>query len=301
MSPVVAHGLAHISLEDPEHMRTLAEQAAEDLADASAEEVIRWAVDTFGDRICVTSSMTDAVIIHLASAVHPGIDVVFLDTGYHFAETIGTRDAVEAVYPIRLVNVTPSRTVAEQDAELGPRLFGRNPDLCCYLRKVEPLERALTNYDAWITGVRRDETNNRRQSRVVEWDDRREMVKVNPIVSWTQKQVDDFITTNGVLVNPLVYDGYPSIGCATCTARVERGRGPAQRPVGGNRQDGVRHPCLNRPKNPKKSSLPSRTAARTRVPRPPSRNWRWWPGSGRPGWTCAPPSWATPRRRCRRS
>jgi phosphoadenosine phosphosulfate reductase len=226
VSPVVAPGLAHISLEDPEHMRTLAEQAAEDLADAPAEEVIRWAVDTFGDRICVTSSMTDAVIIHLASAVHPGIDVVFLDTGYHFAETIGTRDAVEAVYPIHLVNVTPSRTVAEQDAELGPRLFGRNPDLCCYLRKVEPLERALTNYDAWITGVRRDETNNRRQSQVVEWDDRREMVKVNPIVSWTQKQVDDFITTNGVLVNPLVYDGYPSIGCATCTLRVEPGADP---------------------------------------------------------------------------
>src|SRR5712691_9302211 len=211
VSPVVTRGLAQISLEDPEHMRTLAEQAAEDLADAPAEEVIRWAVDTFGDRICVTSSMTDAVI---------------LDTGYHFAETIGTRDAVEVVYPIHLINVTPSRTVAEQDAELGPRLFGRNPDLCCYLRKVEPLERALTNYDAWITGVRRDETSNRRQSQVVEWDDRREMVKVNPIVSWTQKQVDDFITTNGVLVNPLVYDGYPSIGCATCTIRVEAGADP---------------------------------------------------------------------------
>ncbi len=158
--------------------------------------------------------------------MHPGIDVVFLDTGYHFAETIGTRDAVEAVYPIHLVNVTPSRTVAEQDAELGPRLFGRNPDLCCYLRKVEPLERALAGYDAWITGVRRDETSNRRQSRVVEWDDRREMIKVNPIVSWTQKQVDDFIATNAVLVNPLVYDGYPSIGCATCTARVEAAADP---------------------------------------------------------------------------
>ena len=144
--------------------------------------------------------MTDTVIVHLASAVKPGIDVVFLDTGYHFAETIGTRDAAEVVYPIKLINVTPSRTVAEQDAELGPRLYGRNPDLCCYLRKVEPLERALTNYDAWITGVRRDETGQRRQTRVVEWDDRREMVKVNPIVSWSQKQVDDFITEQGVLV-----------------------------------------------------------------------------------------------------
>jgi phosphoadenosine phosphosulfate reductase len=111
-------------------MRSLAEQAARELEDASAEDVIRWATDTFGDRICITSSMSDAVIVHLASGVRPGIDVVFLDTGYHFPETIGTRDAVAAVYPINLVNVTPSRTVAEQDAELGPRLYGRNPDLC---------------------------------------------------------------------------------------------------------------------------------------------------------------------------
>src|SRR6204780_1790694 len=161
VSPVVSRGLAQISLEDPEHMRTLAEQAAEDLADAPAEEVIRWAVDTFGERICITSSMTDAVIIHLAAAVKPGIDVVFLDTGYHFAETIGTRDAVGVVYPVRIINVTPSRTVAEQDAALGPRLYGRNPDLCCYLRKVEPLEKSLAPYDAWFTGVRREETASR--------------------------------------------------------------------------------------------------------------------------------------------
>jgi phosphoadenosine phosphosulfate reductase len=212
--------------EDAEQMRTLAEQAAEELADASAEEIIRWATDTFGDRICITSSMTDAVIIHLASAVKPGIDVVFLDTGYHFAETIGTRDAVDVVYPVRMLSITPSRTVAEQDAELGPRLYGRNPDLCCYLRKVEPLERTLTNYDAWITGVRRDETNSRRDMRVVEWDDRREMVKVNPIIGWTSKQVDEFIADNNVLVNPLVYDGYPSTGCSTCTARVGAGDDP---------------------------------------------------------------------------
>src|SRR5262249_19521002 len=162
-------------VEDPQQMRSLAEQAAEKLQDASAEDVIRWATDTFGDRICVTSSMTDAVIIHLASAVRPGIDVVFLDTGYHFAETIGTRDALQAVYPVNLVKVTPSRTVQEQDADLGPRLYGRNPDLCCSLRKVEPLERALTGYDAWITGVRREETASRRSSRVVEWDGKREM------------------------------------------------------------------------------------------------------------------------------
>src|ERR1700722_2436512 len=204
VSPVVSRGLVQTPLEDPELMRTLAEQAAEELADAPAEEVIRWAPATFGARVCITPAMTDAVIIHLAAVVRPGIDVVFLDTGYHFPETIGTRDAAAAVYPINLVNVTPSRTVAEQDAELGPRLYGRNPDLCCYLRKVEPLERTLANYDAWISGVRREETLSRRATRVVEYDEKRQMVKVNPIVAWTTEQVDEYIAANGVLVNPLV-------------------------------------------------------------------------------------------------
>jgi phosphoadenosine phosphosulfate reductase len=213
-------------VKDPQRMRSLADQAAKELEDASAEDIIRWATDTFGDRIAITSSMSDAVIVHLASAIKPGIDVVFLDTGYHFAETIGTRDAVSAVYPINLVNVTPSRTVAEQDADLGPRLYGRNPDLCCFLRKVEPLERALKGYDAWITGVRREETLSRRSARAVEFDEKRQKIKVNPIVSWTSEQVDEYIASNGVLVNPLVYDGYPSIGCRTCTLRVEPGADP---------------------------------------------------------------------------
>jgi phosphoadenosine phosphosulfate reductase len=213
-------------VEKPQGMIRIVTLAAAELEDASAEEILCWATDMFGDRICVTSSMTDALIISIASVIRPGIDVVFLDTGYHFAETIGTRDAVAAVYPVNLVNVTPSRTVAEQDAELGPRLYGRSPDLCCYLRKVEPLERALSNYDAWITGVRRDETVERREARPVEWDGRREMVKVNPIVGWSQKQVDDYIAEHGILVNPLIYDGYPSIGCATCTRRVAPGEDP---------------------------------------------------------------------------
>jgi len=219
--------MSHGRREDPQYMRSLAVKAAAELEDASAQEIIRWATGTFGDRICITSSMTDAVIIHLASAVRPGIDVLFLDTGYHFPETIGTRDAVEAVYPVNLVNVTPSRTVAEQDAELGPRLYGRNPDLCCYLRKVEPLERTLRHgYDAWISGVRRDETLARRTTPVVDWDAKRQMVKVNPIARWTAADVDEYIAAEGVLVNPLVYDGYPSIGCRTCTSRVAPGGDP---------------------------------------------------------------------------
>jgi phosphoadenosine phosphosulfate reductase len=208
---------------DPEELRLRAERAARTLDGAPAEEVLAWAAEEFGDRICVTSSMTDTVLIDLASRAKPGISVIFLDTGYHFAETIGTRDAAAAVYPINLVNVTPSRTVAEQDRDLGPRLYGRNPDLCCYLRKVAPLEKALEPYGAWITGLRREETAARSRARAVEWDPRRRMVKVNPIVEWSQEQVDAYIEERGVLVNPLVYDGYPSIGCAPCTLRVQPG------------------------------------------------------------------------------
>jgi phosphoadenosine phosphosulfate reductase len=207
-------------------MEQVALEAAEALSGAPASEVIRWAAKAFGDRLCITSSMTDAVIIDLVSREIPGIDVLFLDTGYHFAETVGTRDAVSAVYPVNVVNVTPPTTVAEQDTELGPKLYARNPDLCCYLRKVVPLEQSLEPYDAWITGVRREETDARTDTRVVQWDARRQMVKVNPIVDWTQQEVDDYIAKNGVLVNPLVYDGYPSIGCRTCTAKVAPGADP---------------------------------------------------------------------------
>jgi phosphoadenosine phosphosulfate reductase len=213
-------------MKEPDRLQRLAAAAAKDLADVPARDVIAWATETFGERVCITSSMSDAVIVHLAASVKPGMDVIFLDTGYHFSETIGTRDAVAATYPINLINVTPSRTVAEQDAQLGPRLYGRNPDLCCYLRKVVPLERALDPYDAWITGVRREETIARSDTRVVEWDARRAMIKVNPIASWSQEQVEAYIAANGVLVNPLVDDGYPSIGCATCTMRVEQGADP---------------------------------------------------------------------------
>jgi phosphoadenosine phosphosulfate reductase len=207
-------------------LEDVVESAAAALEGAPTLEVIRWAAATFGDRICLTSSMSDAALIHLVSKVKPGIDVLFVDTGYHFAETIGTRDAVEAVYPVNVINVTPSRTVEEQEAALGPRLFGRNPDLCCHLRKVEPLGRALEGYMAWFSGIRRDETASRRDRKVVEWDRKRGMVKVNPILDWSQEDMDNYIEDNGVLVNPLHYDGYPSIGCAPCTRPVAPGEDP---------------------------------------------------------------------------
>src|SRR6478735_10708423 len=122
-----------------DELRTLAERAGAELEEAPALEIVRWAADTFGERFCVTSSMEDAVVAHLASRAMPGIDVVFLDTGYHFPETIGTRDAVEAVMDVNVITLTPRQSVAEQDAEFGPKLHDRDPDLCCGLRKVKPL------------------------------------------------------------------------------------------------------------------------------------------------------------------
>ncbi|MEU2991459.1 phosphoadenylyl-sulfate reductase [Streptomyces griseoincarnatus] len=204
-------------------LRELAEQAGRDLEGASAPDILRWAADTFGKRFCVTSSMENAVVAHLASRALPGVDVVFLDTGYHFPETIGTRDAVEAVMDVNVITLTPRQTVAEQDAEYGPKLHDRDPDLCCKLRKVRPLEEGLQDYLAWATGLRRDESPTRANTPVVGWDGKRRKVKVSPIARWTQDDVDAYVAEHGVLTNPLLQDGYASVGCAPCTRRVLEG------------------------------------------------------------------------------
>jgi phosphoadenosine phosphosulfate reductase len=209
-----------------DELREIVSHVGAELELAPAEDIIEWAVATFGARFCITSSMGDAVLAHIASRVAPGIDVVFLDTGYHFAETIGTRDAVAATLPVNLLTVSPSQTVAEQDASYGPELFARDPDLCCALRKVQPLAQALSGYDAWATGLRRSETHNRVIAPVVGWDEKKQKVKVSPLARWSDDEVEKYIGDFGVLVNPLQYDGYPSIGCWPCTRRVASGEDP---------------------------------------------------------------------------
>jgi phosphoadenosine phosphosulfate reductase len=188
--------------------------------------VLSWAGTSFGEDFAITSSMADGLLAHLASTAVPGVKVVFLDTGYHFAETIGTRDWITGVLPITLVNVTPPRTVAEQDAEHGPKLHDRDPDLCCSLRKVQPLAQALAGLAAWGSGVRRDESSTRAGTRLVDWDAKRGMIKVNPIAAWTQADVDGYIERHQVPVNPLFELGYGSIGCAPCTRPVAPGEDP---------------------------------------------------------------------------
>ncbi|HEV2885368.1 MAG TPA: phosphoadenylyl-sulfate reductase [Jatrophihabitans sp.] len=206
--------------ETREQLRRLAQRAGEELESAPASEILGWAVEHFGADWCVASSMEDSVLAHLASQVMPGVDVLFLDTGYHFAETLGMRDAVDAVLPVTVRTVLPLRTVAEQDAQFGPRLHDRAPGACCAMRKVEPLRRALTQYRAWASGLRRADSASRAGIRVVQWDGKHHMVKLNPIAAWTDADVDAYVAENGLLVNPLLSEGYGSIGCGPCTRRL---------------------------------------------------------------------------------
>lgn len=215
-----------MSLTATPTLRTLAERGAAELADAPAAEVLRWTAETFGERFVVASNMQDAVLVHLAAQARPGVDVLFLETGYHFAETLGTRDAVAQVYGVTVVEAKAELSVAEQDEVHGKDLFAREPDRCCAMRKVAPLTTALAGYDAWVTGVRRVEAPTRAGTPTVTWDDKFGLVKVNPIAAWTDEEMDAYIAEHAILVNPLVDAGYPSIGCAPCTVKPLPGADP---------------------------------------------------------------------------
>jgi phosphoadenosine phosphosulfate reductase len=204
----------------------VAERGAAELDGATAEELLKWTDETFGGDYVVASNMQDAVLVAMAAKVRPGVDVLFLDTGYHFAETIGTRDAVEAVYGINVVNVTPEKTVAEQDQLIGKDLFATDAAACCRMRKVEPLGKALKGYSAWVTGIRRVEAPTRANAPLISFDKAFGLVKINPIAAWSDDEMQAYIDANDVLVNPLVHEGYPSIGCAPCTAKPVEGADP---------------------------------------------------------------------------
>ncbi|ETT24490.1 phosphoadenylyl-sulfate reductase [Rhodococcus aetherivorans] len=209
-----------------EELRELAAQGAATLDGASARELLQWTEENFGDSYIVASNMQDGVLVHLAAQVHPGVDVLFLDTGYHFAETLGTGDAVAQVYGVNLVEAKAQQTVAEQDALLGKDLFARDPNECCRLRKVVPLKETLKGYQAWVTGIRRVEAPTRANAPLISFDDAFGLVKINPIAAWSDEDMQNYIDEHGILVNPLVDEGYPSIGCAPCTAKPLPGADP---------------------------------------------------------------------------
>lgn len=214
-----------------DELRVVVDEAAPRLAEASAQDVAAWAAQEFGGWLAVACSMADAVLPHLvaqaglATDAAP-VDVLFLDTGYHFAETLATRDLVAARLPVRVVDVTPRLSVAEQDATYGADLYARDPGACCRMRKVEPLTERLAGYEAWVTGVRREESPTRAGTPVVTWDEAHGLVKINPLAAWTFDELLAYATEHEVPLNPLLEDGYPSIGCRPCTSRVAPGADP---------------------------------------------------------------------------
>jgi phosphoadenosine phosphosulfate reductase len=184
---------------------------------ASPSKVIRWAVDNFAPHLCLTASMTDAVLIDMAVKVYEAIEVVFIDTGYHFPETLETVEKVRRKYGLNLRMMT----VPTHDEEL----WKVDPENCCSAVKVGQLDRALMGKEAYMSGLRRDEAETRVNAPIVARD-LRGVIKVNPLATWTYDDVEGYIRDHDVPVNPLIAQGYPSIGCWPCTKPVADGEDP---------------------------------------------------------------------------
>ena len=189
-----------------------------------AEELLTWAHGEFGERLCLTCSWQrqSSVLVHMITELGLDIPVIELNTQLFFKETYDTRDRLVARYGLELIRPDVI-SVAEQHLREGPNLWERNPDRCCHIRKVQPLERALEPYDAWISGIRREQALTRADTPKVEWSERYNVWKISPLVDWDSKRVQAYVVVNEIPYNPLHDMGYPSIGCIPCTRPVRRG------------------------------------------------------------------------------
>lgn len=211
-----------------EASRALAASGAEALGwEARAEDVITWVAENFSPReVAVACSMQDSVLPALVADQLPSVDVLFLETGYHFVETIAARNEVARALDVTVVDVLPRLSVAEQDRVHGKDLFKTDPAACCRMRKMDPLGEVLTGYRLWFTGVRRDEAPTRVDTPLVTWDELHGLIKVNPLATWSFDDLVEYSRQHGLPVNPLLYNGYPSIGCKPCTLPVAPGEDP---------------------------------------------------------------------------
>jgi phosphoadenosine phosphosulfate reductase len=199
--------------------------ASRELENASPQEILTWAVDAFFPRLTMATAFgaEGCCILHMLGDIEPNVHVFNLDTGYQFPETLALRDCIHARYGIDVKLVRPDLTVQEYEAAHGGPLFGIRPDQCCHDRKIVPLRRAVAGYDAWVSAIRRDQTSHRAAAGVVQWDGKFNLVKVNPLLGWTKKDVWSFVLKHDVPYNPLHDQGYPSIGCWPCTRPVAEG------------------------------------------------------------------------------
>jgi phosphoadenosine phosphosulfate reductase len=205
----------------------LIREKAEEFENASPETVLKWAVETFPKSTFACSfGAEDVVLVDMLQKISPQTDIFYLDTDFHFKETYETRDRLAERYGIRFVQVKPELTPEQQAAEYGDELWKRDPNACCNIRKVKPLVGILSQYDAWITGIRRDQAPTRANAKKVEYDTKFGLVKFNPLAAWTSEDVWNYIRANDVIYNPLHDRNYPSIGCEYCTRPVMPGEDP---------------------------------------------------------------------------
>lgn len=195
------------------------------LAGAHPREILRWAVETYHPRLTMATAFgpEGCVILHLLSEIEPKVRVFNLDTGYQFTETLELRDRIAERYGIEVEMVRADLTVAEYEASNGGPIYGTTPDRCCHDRKIVPLRQAVVGYEAWISAIRADQSTHRAKASIVGWDAKFGLVKVNPLLSWTKRDVWSFVMANNIPYNALHDQGYPSIGCWPCTKAVNVG------------------------------------------------------------------------------
>ncbi|WP_274653959.1 phosphoadenylyl-sulfate reductase [Paenibacillus humicola] len=205
----------------------LVTQKAEELENAAPEAILQYAVETF-PKITFACSFgaEDVVLVDMLQKISPKTDIFYLDTDFHFKETYETRDRMIERYGMTFVQVKPELTPEQQAERHGAELWKSDPNQCCSIRKVQPLTKILSKYDAWITGIRRDQAPTRANAKKVEYDTKFGLIKFNPLASWTSEDVWNYIRENDVIYNPLHDRNYPSIGCEYCTRQVMPGEDP---------------------------------------------------------------------------
>jgi phosphoadenosine phosphosulfate reductase len=204
------------------------DEAAERLDRARPEEILEWAIDRYQPDLVMATGFgpSGTVLLHMALQLWERPRVFYLDTDLLFPETYQLRDELEARFGVNFERVHGGTSVEEQARLYGEELWAREPDTCCYLRKVLPLRRYLSDKQAWITGIRRDQSPSRRHTQVVSWDSTNRVVKLSPLASWTDREVWTYLHVHDLPYNPLHDVGYPSIGCLPCTQSVTNGADP---------------------------------------------------------------------------
>jgi len=201
--------------------------ANRDLDGGTPQEILGWAVKVFHPRLLMSTAFgaEGCCVIHMLAEIEPEVAFINLETGYQFPETLELRERIKKRYGITVHYIRPEKTVSEYEREHGGPLYGHRPDQCCHDRKILPLKRALSQFapSAWISAIRKNQTVDRTQADIVQWDAKFSLIKVNPLLNWTKKQVWNFIVKHDVPYNPLHDRDYPSIGCWPCTLPVAPG------------------------------------------------------------------------------